>query len=428
MTLRPHSAPESASAALIGAILLDAARVMPLCVEAGLGVDHFAAQHASLYAACQDLYARQHAIDPASVAAHLTDRDGRQWAALMACYDATATAAHCETHIAQLADAWGQTVAIRAAEHAIRAIEAGADPVETLAAATRRAGEAQHNRAQPDETLYERAVRILGEWERPAAEQRAVLWPVQNMDMLLGRVPNGLIYVCAGPAVGKTALALQLCRRNAEASPPIPGAYACLESSADLLAERLIAAYGRVDTFRLRNNFARRDEWDAADRAVDMLRTFPVVAYDRTATVAQLTAWAEGCVAGGARFVVVDNLKQVQGGDGSGRGEDNQAARFMALSAGMVALRKRLNVPVIVLHHLDEEGRVRWSKELANDADTMLHLSREGADGVCVRCVKMRNGASEAKLSLRFLREFQTFEAMRSGVTAGEMDEQEVDL
>jgi replicative DNA helicase len=197
----------------------------------------------------------------------------------------------------------------------------------------------------------------------------------------------------------------------------VPGAYACLESSADLLAERLIAAYGRTDTFRLRNGLANAADWGKVNHALTKIERLRIHAFDRTATLAQLTAWGESCVEAGAGFVVVDNLKQVDHGHSH---SGSQAERFMALSAGMVTLRKRLGVPVFALHHLDEEGRVRWSKELENDADTLLFLTERDAEHVNVHVRKQRNGARGTDILLRFNKPFQTFESADIGGDAME--------
>jgi len=116
-------------------------------------------------------------------------------------------------------------------------------------------------------------------------------------------------------------------------------------------------------------------------------------------------------VADGAAFVVVDNLKQLC--------PEMSPEAFGNVCGELVKLKKMLGVPLIVLHHLDEEGKVRWSKELRNDADYLVKMTRventggkvldHGVDHVELVSDKLRGGSDHRKVTLKFDKTTQTF-------------------
>ena len=115
--------------ALLGCVLLDALRVLQLCISAGLVPEGFVCeQHQVIYAACLWIHAKQRPVDVLTVADALRARPSRHGGDnqlqdiggteyLDELIDTTATVAHAEYYLKQVSATWTARQ-IRAANHA----------------------------------------------------------------------------------------------------------------------------------------------------------------------------------------------------------------------------------------------------------------------------------------------------------------------
>ena len=103
---------------------------------------------------------------------------------------------------------------------------------------------------------------------------RALVTGVTTGFTKLDRLTSGwqntdLIILAARPAMGKTALALNMAR-NAAVDAQVPVAIFSLEMSKEQLSMRMLCAEARVDSSRIRSGFLNQEDWnritDAADR------------------------------------------------------------------------------------------------------------------------------------------------------------------
>src|SRR5262249_53219803 len=87
---------------------------------------------------------------------------------------------------------------------------------------------------------------------------------------------SALIILAARPSVGKTAMALNICRNvvvgdPVRGVPAVPVFFVSLEQARVELAERLLCAQARVDSHKLRKGHLNSDDMDKLLKAGDVL-------------------------------------------------------------------------------------------------------------------------------------------------------------
>lgn len=170
-----------------------------------------------------------------------------------------------------------------------------------------------------------------------------------KLDEMTGGMHEGeLIILAARPAMGKTALALNIAQHVAtNPKNPQPVAVFSLEMSKESLLTRLICAGGRVDQQKFRAGYLNGDERRrlamSAQQMVEsqlFIDDLPGVnLMDMHATLRRMKAEH------GLGLVVVDYLQLM-----SSRGRfDSRTQEVSALSRGLKLLAKELRVPFLVL-------------------------------------------------------------------------------
>jgi archaellum biogenesis ATPase FlaH len=282
--------------------------------------------------------------------------------------------------------------------------------------------------AQPREPVLDEPVRVIpadsskpgdkpvGTPEEPAAGSRLVTlrqaigrWKdheeeeaIRVVPLFKGIMPDGLptgqiVCVAAPPALGKTALALQLVASALMLDPTLVAVWCMGEMTEERLAERIIACNApmHLEDVRQRCRAAIEAADSIADRIGDRLQILPDPL--RTAEI------AESVEATGARLVVVDYLQLV-------RGAGKQADRRQEVDGALRDLRslttsKRLSMVVISnlakgvtrLENPDSLDIGKESSEIGFQADVVLYGTSpaiEIGDGTLVEwhCKKNRHG------------------------------------
>ncbi len=213
-------------------------------------------------------------------------------------------------------------------------------------------------------------------------------------DMTGGWQNSDLIIIAARPSMGKTAFALSICRNAAlDREKPTPVAIFSLEMSADQLAQRLLTAEARVDAQSARTGRLSDDDWPKLARAAGRLNEAPIYIDDSPAlTGLELRA---KCRRLKSEFdigmVIVDYMQLMQGSKSQ---QSNREQEIAAISRGLKALAKELNIPVISLAQLSRavETRggdkrpmlsdLRESGSIEQDADVVLFIYRAERYGI----------------------------------------------
>lgn len=245
-----------------------------------------------------------------------------------------------------------------------------------------------------------------------------------------GWQPSDFIIIAARPAMGKTALCLNMAANAAMGKADRPGkpvAIFSLEMSKEQLVQRMISAQAQVDQYYLRTGNLELNQWPQLIAAIQPLVTAPIFIDDTPAiTIRELRAKARRLQAEHKELglIIIDYL-QLMGGSGS---SENRQQEVSEISRSLKALARELNVPVIALSQLSRSveqthdkrpalSHLRESGSLEQDADLVLFIYREEyyfpeeteRGGIAELIIaKHRNGAT-GTVELSFQREFTKF-------------------
>ncbi len=250
-------------------------------------------------------------------------------------------------------------------------------------------------------------------------------------EMTGGFRPGELIILAARPAMGKTALALNIAMHvamNKKAQKAV--AVFSLEMSKQSLLTRLICSLGRVDQQRFRSGYLDRDERARLGVAAADLYEAPIFIDDTSSTtLMDINAKLRKLKAQYDLGLVVVDYLQLMPAPSLGR-NSNRVQEVGALSRGMKLMSKDLNVPFLVLSQLSRapEQRIgdhrpqladlRESGSIEQDADMVAFIfrpevyqkDREDLRGVAeLILAKQRNGPT-GKINLVFLHNYTKFE------------------
>ena len=251
-----------------------------------------------------------------------------------------------------------------------------------------------------------------------------------KFDEMTGGLREGELFILAArPAMGKTALALNMAQHVAM-NPKNPKAVAVfsLEMSKESLLTRMICATASVDQQRFRAGYLNHDERTALQNALYRIVESPLYLDDTAGTnlmdvhskLRRLQAEQD------LGLVVVDYLQLMQG---RGRFE-NRVQEISSLSRGFKLMSKELRVPFLVLSQLSRATETRQgdhrpllsdlreSGSIEQDADLVAFIFREevyrpdkeSLKGIAELILsKQRNGPT-GKVKLAFLNRYTRFE------------------
>ncbi|RME22809.1 MAG: replicative DNA helicase [Deltaproteobacteria bacterium] len=242
---------------------------------------------------------------------------------------------------------------------------------------------------------------------------------------LAGLHPTDMVVLAARPAMGKTALALNIARNVAMQGRGV-GVFS-LEMSKGQLATRLLTSTARVDANKVRTGDLSRDEdWPRLQAAAEELYHLPLHIDDTPGlTITQIRSKCRRLKSQVPELglIVVDYIGLMQGDPRVSRQEQVSAS-----SRGLKAIAKELDVCVLALSQLNRgvESRpnkrpvmsdLRESGAIEQDADVIMFIYRDEyynpetttEPGVAeVIVAKQRNGAT-GTVKLAFQGQFTLF-------------------
>lgn len=446
----PHS--EEAERAVLGCALLDAARILDLCIERQISPDSFYVQgHQSLFAAMLALHSDRKPVDFVTVVERLRetkllDRIGGE-DELARLVGGTMTTAHAEYYIQSVYE-----------HHLLRRIIDAARVVTEDC--YKRETEAESLLSAAEESFYslgEKKTGVERTWGQLVNEEMkevetlitekkgitGVSTGFQDIDqMLLGMQKGDLIVLAARPSMGKTSLALNIAEHvalGARHQPPRPVAVFSLEMSAESLVRRMICCHAEVSAQNLSSGRVGQPEHRKLMSAADALRNAPIYVDDTAGLEAMdLRARARRLKRKyGVEFIVVDYLQLMNFSKFAGEGRQRETA---AISQALKGMAKELKVPVLVLSQLSRAPETREktavpklsdlrdSGAIEQDADVVMLLRRpckysadkESDDRrlAIVDIAKHRNGPT-GEVRLDFEEQHTRFDNRREGVDSG---------
>lgn len=196
---------------------------------------------------------------------------------------------------------------------------------------------------------------------------------------------GNLIILAARPAMGKTALALNIAKYVAimERKPAI---IFSLEMSAEELIERIVASEGMVPGYHLKTGNLSTDEWKRIVQAQSNLYDTPIFVDDTAGIrISEIRSKARKLSQemGSLGIIIIDYLQLITGSKG-----ENRQQIVSEISRELKILAKDLRVPVIALSQLSRSVEQRQDKRpmlsdlresgsIEQDADIVAFLYRE---------------------------------------------------
>ena len=211
-------------------------------------------------------------------------------------------------------------------------------------------------------------------------------------EMTSGLQKGELIIIAARPSMGKTALAINIAE-NAAVRFGATVAIFSLEMSKASLLRRMLASQASVDQQKIQKGFFGRAEQEKLQSALNLLVESRIYIDDSaSSTIAEMRARARRLKqnAGGLDLILIDYLQLMSATmpGASKRGFENRVQEVSAISRGLKAMAKELQVPVIALSQLSRSNEkrddkrpmlsdLRESGSIEQDADVVAFIHRE---------------------------------------------------
>ncbi len=255
--------------------------------------------------------------------------------------------------------------------------------------------------------------------------------------MTSGLQKGELIIIAARPSMGKTAWAINIAQNAAVQGKAVVAVFS-LEMSKEALLRRMLASQAWVDQRKLMTGFLGRDDQDKLRRALEDLVESKVFIDDTPGiSLAEMRAKTRRLKqqnGGQLDLVVVDYLQLMTASLPSqgGKRHENRTQEVSAISRGLKALAKEMEVPVIALSQLSRNSErrgddkkpllsdLRESGSIEQDADVVAFIHRESyynrdkeedpdKNKAEIIIAKQRNGPT-GSVELAFLSQYTRFE------------------
>ena len=434
--LLQRQAPQSVEAeqALLGSILIDSR-----CLTDVIGIvrpeDFYLQQNREIFEAVYTMFNFSETIDPVTVLDKMrqlgTHRDNSRDYVLQL-MEITPTAAHAVRYANIVKDkAMLRGLGQAASDIGEMVYEGVGTPGEMLESAEKkiyalRKGE-RGDSLEHIGTILHKVFDNLTELSQSDSAIPGLSTGLRDLDNKInGLNKSDLILVAARPAMGKSALALNIGVNVAKKYNKTVAIFN-LEMSREQLALRLLASEGFLELQKLATGKLSEEEWNKLCMASAALSQTDIRIDDNpTVTVADINAACRRLDNLG--LVIIDYLQLMNGsGYGKGSGGENRVTVVGEISRSLKIMAKELNVPVICLSQLSRavESRtdkrpilsdLRESGAIEQDADSVMFLYRDEyynentEDKGIAECIVAKNRHGETgTVKMQWFGAYQTF-------------------
>jgi replicative DNA helicase len=194
-----------------------------------------------------------------------------------------------------------------------------------------------------------------------------------------GMHPANVTVVAAQSGVGKSTLALNMAVAAAKTGAPVM--FSSLEMSSTELMQKIAAAEGKIALHHLTHQGGLTvEDWEKIHAlGPELFQKLPLRVYRPDgASLGDIASAARACArAEGLGLLVVDYLQLVEIEQSRNTTREQAVA---AVSRGLKNLSVYLNCHVIALSQLNDDGMVRESRAIKNDASVLIKVERPDAD------------------------------------------------
>lgn len=225
--------------------------------------------------------------------------------------------------------------------------------------------------------------------------------------------------------MGKTALSLDIVRQACKQTK-LGAAIFSLEMSKEQLVSRMLCAEGKVNFQKFRTGTLEPTDWQKIIMAASTLSELPIYIDDSSGiNILEVKAKARKIMKEvPLGLIVIDYLQLMK----SLERKERREQEISEISAGLKALAKELNVPVLALSQLNRKVEERLDKRpqladlresgaLEQDADLILFIYRDEVynkdspdKGIAEIIIgKQRNGPAGITIKLAYLAPYTNF-------------------
>lgn len=257
--------------------------------------------------------------------------------------------------------------------------------------------------------LLHAALTRLDERHKTKGVVRGISYGIEHLDELTGGMhPAQMIIIAAETGRGKTSLGLQILAHAGELG--VPSLTFSLEMPADDLVDRMICQAGPIDGQRFASGCMETRDFinltKAASRLSEAPMDFALGTMHTVETVRQVARrWhlRRGCPK--RAIILVDYLQLVECAAGRRKGRDpgtrEQEVALVSRLLKMLALET--GCTVIGLSQVNEQGELRESRAIAQNADVVMILSvEEGQPDDTIEC-RIKKNRKGPRRSVRLL-------------------------
>ena len=414
------SAPE-AEATLLGNMMVypSAARI---AMEEGLSEeDFFVEANRRIFLAIDSLYKQGERIDLTTVVTRLKDMDmldkcgGVSYLSDLS--DASVTSANVKSYVNMVHDKAVVRKMIEAAETlADEGYSGQTDINEYLDACEKAVLEISRNRRTNEFRTSPELITGVLENIQKMSDNRTDITGLKtgfnDFDHTLHGLQKGdLIVLAARPAMGKTAVALNMAMNVAAYQPRGAVAIFSLEMAAEQLAMRLLSAKSHIPGDKLRTGRLTDADWNRLNEAAGELKMSNIYIDDTSMIkVPEIFSKCRRLKADvGLNLVLIDYIQLITA-SGNGRNENRQQ-EISDISRNLKALARELEVPVIALSQLSRSVEQRDNKHpmlsdlresgaIEQDADIVLMLYREAYYDEAIREQAQKDGNERLEINI----------------------------
>lgn len=421
--LPPHSV--EAEQGVIGAMLMNPAARIPEAVELLGAADAFYdLRHQELFRVMREMQDDGETVDAVTLPQKLKDLgilgDVGGYAYLNALMDFAPSAANLPLW-ASIVDEKRQ---LRKMLHACtdacgRIYEEGIDAEEVLAGIEQAVMEVRHRPNRSDrktirDHVLEAIADIEEEQQRGTAMSGLATGLIDLDHATLGLQPGEMTVIAAYPSTGKTALAMNLVE-HILLELRIPTGVFSLEMSGRSLVRRMLSSRARVCA-RSGAELTHSDFPKLHAASLALISSKLYIDDSSDLSVFELRARARRMVQQHqVKMFVVDYIQLLNASGGS-RKVDNRQQEVSDISRNLKGLAREFGVPVLVLSQLNDDGKLRDSRAIGQDADCVWFLSKKEETEtphfceIIVTIKKQRNGPAPVTIHLMFRKDWTRFE------------------
>jgi replicative DNA helicase len=426
----PHSL--DAERAVLGGVLLENGALNTV-LQLLSAEDFYSRGNSLVFDAMAELFRRGQPVDTITLRSWLVDRGNFHKAGgdehLLSLTNTIPTVANIEQH-ANIVREKANVRRLIAACHEIAAAGYGdyGEPEEYFDNSEKRVFEIGKARGgAPYEHIKDIVYRTIQQVQEAAGRgERIIGLPtgLEKLDeMTAGLKGSELLIIAGRPGMGKTAFALNVALAAA-AGRNVGVAVFSLEMRKEELVRRLLCSEARVDGGRMRNGMLSTQDWQKLMGAAGPLTDLPLFIDDTAALTVTALRARRLKSEHGLGLIVVDYLQLMRGDDPRAPREQQVAA----ISRGLKALAKELDVNVIALSQLNRSLETRAEKRpmtsdlresgsIEQDADIIMFIYRDEVynpetddKGIAEIIIAKQRGGAIGTVRLAFQGQFTRFD------------------